>query len=448
MTRVHRLLTAVAAALLLGSACAREIVGEPPPLDRPHFPRGLALHPERPLLAVVSSNFDLEFNRGAILLADLAQVDAAIAAAEGDVVRLQGETSPYTDVALIPSFGNEPVFVLDGSRMLLPSQEQNRVSEIPLSFEDDEVAFDCAVTEEAERPVPLCGEPELSVQLPGNDPFEIAVVDESDTRARAIVTLLNSPDVFYVTLDVEESPTRRLNIARTAPSFTLEGYAGDELDVLGVRGIALRPAQDGVPTTAFLTVSRTSRALTNRAVDLVWFDATQGAPSSLDVVRLTDEIGSIDARDVAVAPDGEALFVILRDPDAIARVDLFPSGGAVEARIGGVVSACYDPIEIEAITLPAPTGGEVTRVLVTCFDNDTVVAYHPLSLVETEVLRGFGDGPYGLVVDLEHAPPRAYVGFFNDDRVGVIDLVDDDGEVRMVPRALIGERRDDVEAAE
>lgn len=446
-TAAVALAVAQVVSLLVAAGCAREIVGSPPPLDRPHFPRGIAVHPERPVLAVVSSNFDLEFNRGAILLADLAAVDAAIADGEGRFLQLAGSTSPYTSVALVPSFGNDPVFVQGGSRLLLPSQDQNRVSEIPLALDDEAVDFDCAsVASDTERPVPVCGEATESLQLPGNDPFELAVIEDSDERVSAIVTLLNSPDLFYVRLNDDEG-AGRLTIDR-GPSFTLEGYS-DRGDALGVRGIGLWPSRGGVRTTAFLTVTRTSAfTFSAQAVDLVWFDAAQGRGAPLGVLRLTDEVGSLEARDVAVAPDGSAVFVILRDPDAIARVDVTPTGGALDVRLGGIATSCYDPIELEVVAIPTPAGGEVTRVLATCFDNDTIVAYDPFTLVETEVVRRLADGPYGLAVDVEHDPPRAYVSFFNDDRVAVIDLVDDDGNVALVPRALIGAPREAVETAE
>src|SRR5690606_38658317 len=140
-------------------------------------------------------------------------------------------------------------------------------------------------------PVPLCGSAEQSVQLPGNDPFEIAILEESDARVRAIVALRSSPEVFYVTLDDDETPAARMRIAG-GPSFSLEGYAGALGEALGVGGMALRPAQGGAPTTAFLTVRRTSRAFAGQAVDLVWFDATRGAPTRLDTLRLTDLTGA------------------------------------------------------------------------------------------------------------------------------------------------------------
>ncbi len=430
------------AVVLLGGGCAREIVGSAPPLDRPHFPTGLALHPERPLLVVVSSNFDLAFNRGALLLADLDEVDAAITAAGDDLARV---VNPYAAAALIPSFGNEPVFVDDGRSILLPSRDENRVSEIPLVGGDD-IGFDCAPSPEPSVDAPSCGEPTDSLQVGGNDPFKLAVVEQTESRVTAIVTLQSSPEVVYLALDLEAASDRMTVL--TGPSFSLEDYTLSG-DALGVWGIALRPAQGGVAQTAFMTVRRTTTDLPTDAVDLVWFNAAQGGGvNPANVLELTDEIGSIDARDISLHPSGEALFVLLRDPDALARVDLFPAGGSLEARLAGVVNTCYDPIEVEAVNLTTPAGDQATRVVVTCFDNDTVLSYDALTLVETEALRGFGDGPYGLAVDAAHVPPRAYVSFFNDDQVGVIDLIGDDGEIRLVPRALLGERRQAVEAVQ
>ena len=45
-----------------------------------------------------------------------------------------------------------------------------------------------------------------------------------------------------------------------------------------------------------------------------------------------------------------------------------------------------------------------------------------LTLVEKEALRGFGDGPYGLVIDTEHVPPDlGHDDPEHDDRHGRID---------------------------
>lgn len=434
-----------AALALVASGCAREIVGDPPPLDRPHYPRGLAVHPDRPILAVVGSNFDLEFNRGALLLADLEAVDEAIASAGGEIVHLEGSRSPYSAVALVPSFGNTPVFVQEGSRLLLSTQEQNRLSEIPLA--PDEIAFDCeAEAPDTDPPVPLCATSQSSLQFPGNDPAEIAILEDGADRVRAIVTLLNSPDVFYVTLDASATGASRLAID-TSRSFSLESYS-ERGEGLGSRGIALWPGRGGVRTQAFMTVARTSTTFSGTAVDLVWFDAAQGRGAPLGILRLTDELGSLGARGIAVAPDGSALFVVLRNPDAIARLDVTPVGGSLRVRVGGVVSTCEQPVALAAASLPTSSGREVTRVLVTCYGSDTIVAYDANTLVETDVVRRLGDGPYGLALDLAHAPPRAYVGFFDDDRVAVLDLVDDEGDAALVPRALIGASREGVEAAQ
>lgn len=431
-----------ATAALLGGGCAREIVGDPPPVDQPYFPTGLALHPDRPLLAVVSSNFDLAYNRGALLLADLDVVDAAIAAAEERVVVIAGAEA-YTATAFVPSFGNEPVFVDGGDRLLLATRGENLVAEIPLALENG-VGFDCGIPAGQESDIPVCGEGAGALQLQGNDPFELAVVEESSTRVEAIVTLLSSPIIFYVAVNLDTDGASRLSV-EGGPSFSLEGYS-IEGEARGVRGLALRPAMDGVPTTAFVTVNRTATRLATDAVDLVWFDAT--APDDRRVLRtlpLTAEIGAIDARAVAVHPTGEAVFLLLRDPDALVRIDLTPEDGALRASVGGVVSTCYDPIEMAAVLIPTPDGDEEHRVIVTCFNNDTVLSYDALSLVEKETLRGFGEGPYGLEVDTAHVPPRAYVSYFSDDTVGVIDLVDDDGAISLVPRAVIGQPRVDDE---
>lgn len=415
---------------LLAASCARELPGQPPPTDRPSFPTGLALHPEANALAVVSSNFDLGFSRGAVLLADLDRVDAALLAAPDPDSAAATVADAYTDAVLVPSFGNEPVFSSDGARLFVATRAENLLVELEVAA-DDGLAISCGGAASGGGDVPLCGLPPSALALSGNDPFRIALTGERADRVSGIVTSLLSDQVVFFDLRIEEEGAGFL---QQADVLTLGGWLTDE-EVIGVRGLALRPPSDGLPLLAFAVVERTDEAR-GRAADLIWFDATRGGRAQVQVLSLTDELGATSARELALTPAGDALLVTLRDPDGLARVDLGVDDGALAPEIAGVVSTCSEPVGVEIGSVPLD-GDSRDRAFVTCFGDDTVLGYNPVTLDVTEASRFFGDGPYDVALDLDHAPPRAYVSYFLDDSVGVFDLVTD-GAVGLTPRGRIG----------
>lgn len=419
---------------LLSAGCARDIEGANPPTDRPHFPVGMAVHPTANLLAVVSSNFDLEFNRGAILLADLDAVDAAIAAAADETAPTVEDA--YVAAAFIPSFGHRPVFNASGDRVLLATRGENRVFEIDVEL--DPPRLDCGDDGET----PLCGEAPRAFQVPGNDPFDLAIISEDeDGGLRGVTTLLASAQIFFFDLDPDRVDDGRLRLVN--PTLTLGDWLAENEEVVGVRGMQLRPASDDVPAHLFATVDRGDPTTGLLSTDLVWFEAVP-EPRRFDFLNLESETLAASARAVAPTPSGDVL-ALLRSPDALARVEVRPSGSRLNAELTATVSTCRDPTSLTVARIPTPAG-DVDRAFVTCFENDAVLVYDPETLSETDAIRFFGVGPYDVVVDTAHDPPRAYVSYFLDDTIGVFDLVDDDGAARVVPRARIGLPRLSLEA--
>ena len=146
--------------------------------------------------------------------------------------------------------------------------------------------------------------------------------------------------------------------------------------------------------------------------------------------------GSRSARALALNENQDTLYLLLRNPDALMRFSIADENGEFMVRPQEVVSVCQSPTDIKSVRV-----GEVERVLVSCFDNDALVAYDAQTLNETDRLRFIGRGPFHISTDTEHLPPRAYVSHFDDDSIAVIDLQDSDGQARMVFRARIGEQR-------
>src|SRR5690606_42065503 len=95
------------------------------------------------------------------------------------------------------------------------------IAQIPLDLADEasEVGFDCEVS--AELGVPVCAQAPLALQLPGNDPFDLVLLEQSASRVDAIVTLLNAPDVVYVRINLEAAGAIQI---LSGPSFSLLDY--------------------------------------------------------------------------------------------------------------------------------------------------------------------------------------------------------------------------------
>jgi hypothetical protein len=427
-------------ALLVLGLCACDAFSEletpntlnTPPLTRPLYPTGLALHPSANLLAVVSSNFDLQHRSGALLLADLDQVASDLQTSnDGSAISLM----PYVDAAFIPSFGNRPVWSADGARLVLPVRDDNRLIEVGLNLTTTKPRLSCG--DRFDDEVPTCDSAPYAVTLAGSDPYSVVLYEDTPDRISGVVGLVSSPDLYFFTVRPGLDGFDRI---RMAP-LPLAG------DALGVRGLAVRSI--GNSRTVFATVDRLGATTTRALSSVVWFDPTRANPvlgdtsavvvRSLDLFNLT---GSSSARDLAVTPDGDAVLVLLRLPDGLLRLDITPVGATVSLQLGGLASTCREPSSLAVARLTGTRTGEVDRAIVTCFAADAVVGHDPLSLHETDAARYFGDGPFDVVIDARpDRGPKAYVSYFLDDSIGVFDLVDENGDVRLTPKGRIGTAR-------
>jgi hypothetical protein len=409
-----------------------ETAGNLPPLTRPLYPTGIALHPTENMLAVVSSNFDLRHASGALLLADLDQVTSDLANGNDDGTAIS--LMPYVDAAFIPSFGNRPVWSTDGARLVLPVRDDNRLIEVNLDLATTKPRLTCG--DRFDDETPTCDASPYAVTLAGSDPYSVVLYEETPDRISGVVGLVSSPDLYFFTIRPSLDGFDRI---RMAP-LSLAG------DALGVRGLAVRSV--GNMRTVFATVDRLGTS-TRGLSSVVFFDPTRANPVSGDtsavVVRsidLFDLTGSSSARDLAVTPDGDGLLVLLRLPDGLLRLDITPTGSTVALELGGLGPTCREPSAIAIARLTGTRFGDVDRAIVTCFGSDAVVGHDPLHLHETDAARFFGDGPFDVVIDARpDRGPAAYVSYFLDDSIGVFSLVDENGDVRLTPKGRIGTAR-------
>jgi hypothetical protein len=143
----------------------------------------------------------------------------------------------------------------------------------------------------------------------------------------------------------------------------------------------------------------------------------------------------LSVRDVLVVPgEGaapDAVVVATRSPDALVRLEIEDAPTGPTMHLAGVAESCAMPTGL-ALAHPAA----VTRVLATCQTGGTVEALDPVSLEPTDVVRFAGRDPYDVAVSPGN--DEAYVSFFLDDSIGVLQLVDGAGEARMSLWGRIG----------
>src|SRR5207253_8410103 len=113
-----------------------------------------------------SSDFDLAFQDGALLSADLGKVRAAAAQAAPTPSAIPIVNNDYTNAVIMPPFGDRPVFSPLGDRVFVPIAQVNRVASIDVYATG---VLSCGGVGSPQR----CGESPRAVQLPHNDPFTV-----------------------------------------------------------------------------------------------------------------------------------------------------------------------------------------------------------------------------------------------------------------------------------
>ncbi|MFH1811757.1 MAG: hypothetical protein ABIJ09_23665 [Pseudomonadota bacterium] len=389
------------ATLLLG-ACAREYIGDDPPLDRLHFPIGIAVSPTERTALVVSSNFDLGFNRGAVLSIDLGAVDARLDAATAPLA--DAITDVFSGAAFLPSFAGQVRFDDSGRHAFVPNRAEASLLELELGTPQQARALSCGDRGEVPQD---CTAGDHVLQLTAADPYAIEVQSRSD-GARIYVGGLDGGEVNGVDADFTVSGERRLTLPVVVDSelqrasglarLPASGLAPEYLLIAG----ELRPASsDPRPAGAYLRLFSTGLA----------------SSQNLGAVPLVSANQAADARGVVVTADGTRAFVLQRGPDSVAAVDLTPGvGGLPRFRTVAVQSVGRKPV---AIALDASAPG-AAQILVACFEEKSLYALDARTLQIVAVIPDLDGSPADLAVD--GASARAYVTLFDRDVVAVISL--------------------------
>lgn len=407
-------------ALALVCGCAKDTIGSPPPKDGFYFPVSVAAVesvPGQPVLYVVSSNFDLRYNRGSVIAVDLAKL-----------TRLDGPVTAGVDLdrgyALIDAFAGEVAYYAAAPRLFVPTRYAGRLYALQI---DEPGKLSCLPA--AESPGQDCLEQGIELEDPNNeavraaDPFGVAI-DGQTVFITHVDQADNPPDSFK---DPASYLTSVDALSLGPPSFLPIGLAPTQ-------GIAVTPAGLYLAGRA-LVVDELGSSLALRRVLADRPCATNAecgmeggvcmggqCRRSLDA-GLTSSTRIEEARSVVLSSDATRLFISTRSPDGLLTLDIAPdAAGAPRNRFLGFVTLPAGPNQM----LVVPRPGQRDLVAVSCTNGNAVALYDDELGEVTGVVEGIEE-PFGLArASLPGAPAgtRLFVASFGNHTVDVVDIPD------------------------
>lgn len=423
---------------LFALGCAQSFPGLETPLDRPNYPTGLALEPAGDRLAVISSNSDLGYARGALLIADLTALDAFLANETSTPASMSDApilTTPYQEGIYLPSFGGKPTFSANGENLFVATREENQLHQVGVAESGAPVLQCAASATNADGAGDCGGSSDRNLSIPGNDPYSVALLRDEDNTVEGLVSSLLSTDLVLFRYDVDD------NRLRQRETFALNALVPlDTHEAKGVRALTVVRENDESAATAFALVELSALSNGDPAVELWWFSLDALPPNQVQKLSLTELTGARSAMDLAWVPSQNALLVLLREPDSIARFELSAPLPDAQPKLSALREICDEPVTVRVADLPLGVGRTPPMGYVTCYGEHAIVSVDALTLRTLSALRFAGYGPFDLVLQAEHEPPRAFVSFFLDDSIGVLDLVRD-GTAGLYPRARLGNAR-------
>jgi len=396
--------------LLVVAGCPVDNPGVTPPTDRFHFPVSLAVSQPQaggsPVLYVVSSNFDLRYNRGTVHAVDLGKL--------GDVP--DGDITPGVDpehgyVHIGQFAGTAGVYPVPGAtdhlRLFVPVRADNRLHVL-----------------EAQGAQVTCANPRADAGRDWlRDPLELASPEDDLVKAQdPCAAGVRGREVY-----VSHIGRVRNDAGDYGESFLVR-FDAENLGPLSFLPI-------GVPTSEALAAAPGAIYFTGRSV---YNEEPQPLRVLLDDgtvldVGLDDETRLKEARGVAVSSDARRVFIATRGPDAsssnigqgpdgllIVDVTTDPWTGRPKHRASRFVPMPAGPSEVLAI----PRVGARDLVAVSCTRGNAVAFYDDGVGEVVSVVEDI-DQPFGLA---HTARPtggeRVFVAGFGDHLVHVIDIPD------------------------
>ena len=186
----------------------------------------------------------------------------------------------------------------------------------------------------------------------------------------------------------------RLSLTRAVPGATIIGRGAGQL------------VHDPVRERIYVTSRRTNFIYVVAADDLRFLGA----------FSIGSNIGGIDSRGIAVAPDGSEIYVVNRGPDALVILDPDALPEQLEAKL--VVSGTIDSIPLDSGPSELAISPDGRYAFVSVITGDAVNVIDLVQRVHLTTIHT-ADGPYSLRMSADGR--RVYVATYFANSVDVID---------------------------
>ncbi|MGE0785757.1 MAG: YncE family protein [Sandaracinaceae bacterium] len=445
IARVAARSAALSSALLL-VACNFTQAGIDPPASTLNFPIAIELSPARDAsgasryLVVVSSNFDLRFNSGAIMAIDLAALDDAIAntnGCPGEDCALwplapmgSSETTdpdsgrPFVRVIAdevgIGSHADGLAFNAAGDRMYLPMRGESDLTFVP--FDAQLGAFRCSQMPRNDDDVlPRCA-----------DRFRTGRVDTvGSTRGLALMgspTAISTGSFRELGVDIDAEYIVMALQGGTVALYldSLDREAGDGTPELihVAEGFPATPVtmtvQPGTGVAWITSVASNVTAAAER-IARVAISADPVTPSrsflyDFGSVRLADVDDGQDVRDIVFHPsDPTRAFVLTRRPEAVVELAVDRQGlTQSDIAVTDIWEVGAGPSRIAVLELAGRT-----YVFASCYDAQRLFVIDADHGSLVGVVGGFS-GPFEIAID--PVTERLYMTDFATSVIRIVDL--------------------------
>lgn len=386
------------AAILLLAGCAQGTGTAEPPKNDFYFPISVATVETiqgKPVLYVVSTNFDLRYSRGTVLAVDTAKLSEP---PDGPVDKA---VDPNKGWAFIDNFGGEIAYYSKMPRLFVPTRYANRLYALGV----DGATLSCLPT--PTTPTQDCIDQGILLQDPTDhsiqtvDPFGVAI---------------DGSKVYITQVHPTDSP---LGSGKDLTVY----LAHIDAENLGVPGFD----KIGLPPTEGIAVTPRGTYLGGLALSGTLEAGSQAlrlfVNNTVTDVGLTTATHIEEARSLAVSTDGTRLFVATRNPDGLLVLDISPDPATGLGR-NRVLSFTTLPASPSA-TLVIPRKGR-DLVAISCTAASTVALYDDELGETTGLVTGIQE-PFGLAKSTlpgNSAGARLFVASFGNHTVDVIDIAD------------------------
>jgi DNA-binding beta-propeller fold protein YncE len=406
----------VAAALLLASGCMPDSAGVSPPSDRFFYPTAASLTPDGDHLAVASSNFDLAYSNGTVLVIDLDRVLAELVSGCPDEGCEPVEESPFVledETVRTGSYASFLERTSDGTRMYLTVRGDTSLTYLDMDAgAEPGLKLTCFDRDDPPKGRKCDSDHRVTSGL-NADPYAITIKRESypheGTGGETVVDWIFVTHLTSGQLSVFEAEVNPLE-RDIAPRHVLQDNSFPQ----GISSVQLHP----LTSSTFYAATRHSTTLLTFtfATDPADFGSStriaQGRTIPLSVVS-----DGHDSRDLVFSHDGSMAYVSNRSPNSLVIIDTSVDAyGWPRNQVVGAVELDSGPSLVEAWS---PPGWDQEWVYVTCYNKDRIYVIDPVLRTPVDVILT-GNGPHVMVTDPERL--LGYLVNFIESTVSVIDL--------------------------